>query len=353
MKIAFYAGGSIPVHAATLSERPLGGTETALIRVAEELYKRSHEVTVFTAHKDPPPVSGAPRYLPAHAIHEIKEPFDLLIVVQQWKPLFFPLPAKRLWFWTGDGAEQHSNYGIGDKRIIERTEKLLAVSEYHARTLAAASGFPREKIAVVGNGVHLPYFEGEEVRDPYRIIFSSAPYRGLSLIPEILLRVRDKVPEVTFHSFSGMNLYDGDTPFQGPHVAHYKKVAQVLSAIPGVVLHGPVTQGILAREYMRSTVYLYPCTVPETCCITALEAQAGGCALITSSLGALPESVNKSGIVIQGEPTEKRVLETFAARTIELLNNRALTGSFSHRGRTRACKELGWEHVVDRVESQL
>ena len=61
MRIGFYAGKCIPVHAFSLEQRPLGGTETALIRVSEILAARGHDVTVFTALKDAP--ASNPRYI--------------------------------------------------------------------------------------------------------------------------------------------------------------------------------------------------------------------------------------------------------------------------------------------------
>ena len=350
MKIGFFAESCIPIHAFTLDERPLGGTETGVIRVAEELSRRGHDVTVFTSHKNPPPSN--PKYLPAPMIHKTRD-LDLLVLVQGWKPAFFELPSKRVWFWTGDGPEQYSNYGIGDNRIIQRIELLLTVSNYHADSLTSASGFPRARTIIIGNGVHIPYFDGSEERAKKRLIFSSAPYRGLSFTPDLLLRIRDVHPDVEFYVFSGMNLYDREAPFEGPHVAHFKKVASVLQKIPGCVLHSTVTQRVLAREYMKSSLFFYPCSVPETCCITALEAQAGGCALITSDIGALRETVGDAGVIVSGVPGSPQFMKEFAEKTIELLNNPGLIAECSARGRTRIQSTLGWNHIVDRFESAM
>jgi len=348
MRIAFYAGNSIPIHSGSLDERPLGGTETGLIRVSAELSKRGHEVTVFTAHTSPP--QSIPRYLPAKMIYN-SGPFDIIVLIQEWKGVFFNLPAPRLWVWTGDGAEQFSNYGMGDKRVIEMVDKLLLVSEHHKKTLCGASGFPEEKVSVIGNGVHAPYYEGEEPRSKSRLIFTSAPYRGLHLMPKILLNIRNKFPDLQFHCFSGMNLYDREQPFEGPHVAHYRKVAALLQKIPGVVLHGNVTQNVLAREYMKSGLFVYPNVVPETCCITAMEAQAAGCALVTSALGALPETVGDTGIVVPEDPGSDVFLKSFTESTMKILSNDKLWKMFSEKGRKRIKKEGRWSHVVDRIEA--
>ena len=350
LKIAFYAGSCIPIHAYTLNDRPLGGTETALIRVAAALEARGHEVTVFTSHKVPP--ISKPRYLPAAQVYQHGR-FDLLVLVQEWKGALFNLPAARLWFWTGDGPEQFSNYGFGDKRVVDKIERFIAVSNYHADSLCKESGFPREKASVVGNGVHLEYFAGSETRSRKRLIFTSAPYRGLELVPSLLLEILKTHPDIEFHGYTGMSLYDREKPFEGPHVANFREVASVLEKIKCATLHGNVTQAALAREYMKSTIFFYPATVPETCCITALEAQAAGCSIITSNIGALAETTGSAGIVVGGTPGSKPFMDGFVAAANKLLSDDALFHSTSEAGIAHASKELSWERVTDRFEALL
>ena len=106
MKIAFYPDSCIPFHALTLAERPLGGTETAIIRLAEALQERGHEVTVFTAFENPPP--SACRYLHFKAINSM-EPQDVFISVRGWLPLMAQIPCRKRLYWTGDNSDQIQN----------------------------------------------------------------------------------------------------------------------------------------------------------------------------------------------------------------------------------------------------
>ena len=150
MKICFYAFGSLPIHASSLEERPLGGTETALIRVAEVLAGKGHQVIVVTSHQNPQPFNtqGGPIYIPPQLLSKCGE-FDAFIAVQFWKPILDQIPAKRFYFWTGDGQEQYSNLGIGDPRVVQRLTKMFVVSSWHKATLCQASRFPEEKCVVV------------------------------------------------------------------------------------------------------------------------------------------------------------------------------------------------------------
>lgn len=353
MNIAFYAGNCIPIHQQSLKERPLGGTETALIRLAEVLQRRQHQVTVFTSMKNPPPGDAAgPRYVQSSDVKSYA-PFDVFVLIQDWTPAFLGAPGKRFFFWTGDGWDQYANYGIGDARVPKRIEKLLAVSNWHADTLCERSGYPREQTHVIGNGVHLPYFEGGEERHPNRLIYTSAPYRGLSLVPKIFKELKTKHPEVELEVFAGMNIYDRETEYQGRYVEEYKRIRTALESLPDVRIHGNVTQAALARELMKSSIFIYPNIIFETCCITAIEAQAAGCPVVASATSALPETVGDAGVLIEGTPGSEEYLQDFVSAVSTLLADAEARDQLSHRALIAAEAKYSWEHVADRFESLL
>ncbi len=345
MKIGFFAESCLPVHAGTLLERPLGGTETALIRVAEQLQAKGHEVTVFTSIENPP--VSSPRYLPSREIHNCGT-FDVLVLVKDYRPISFNLPAKKVYFWTGDGPDQFINFGFGDKRVANRLAGMLTVSDWQAQTMCLSSGFPLSKTYYIGNGVHLPYFDGHEKRDRKRLIFASAPYRGLDIAYNAFNELLKQNSELEFHIFAGFDLYNTNSPFSGPMVAQFQKLKQVIATNKRCVLHGNVTQDKLAREYMKSGLLLYPNSVHETCCIVALEAQAGGCPVITSNNSALPETVRDGGIVINGTPGSADYMRELVKMSQTILSDEGLWRRFSEEGRAKIEREYSWEHVAQR-----
>ena len=350
MRIAFFAENCIPIHANTLEERPLGGTETALIRLAEELHRRGHDITVFTSMKNPPP--SEPRYLPSNLVLK-SGVFDLMVLVQDWTPAFLGAPAKRIFYWTGDGWDQYANYGIGDKRVPKKIEWLLAVSEWHADTLSERSGFPRDRVQVIGNGAHLPFFQGEEQRARKRLVYTSAPYRGLDLVPDLYRAIRQEHPDSELHIFAGLDIYDREQKFAGPYVQQYKQLRAVLMTLPNCEVHGNVTQPQLARELMKSSVLLYPNTTFETCCITAIEGQAAGCPVIASANSALPETVGDAGFVIEGEPGSEKYSRDYVDALNKLLSDDELWRQKSESGLARVRETLNWQSVADRFEALL
>jgi len=350
VKIAIYAGRCLPIHAATLAERPLAGTETAVIRIAEQLTYRNHQVTVFTSHTAPP--ASTPRYLPSSAVKS-KEYVDCFIAVKEWMPALFRVPCRKQCFWTGDSYEAYSNFGLGDRRVSRLIDHLLAVSQWQADTLCGESGFPRERAHVIGNGIHLADFLGSEPRGRKRLVYSSAPTRGLALVPPLYLQLKALHPDLELHVFSGFGVYDTDRPYAASLRPRYETTLSELRELPGCYVHGNVLQKELARELMRSAIYFYPNSFLETSCIAAMEAMAAGCVVVTSAAGALPETVGDAGLLVPGVPGSADYQKAFVEATHRLLSDDSLWSELSTRARNRALDQLGWEGCADRLERLL
>src|SRR4051812_6432685 len=95
MRLVFNASYCIPIHAGILNERPIGGTETGVVRVAEGLARSGHTVHVITSHSQPPASApGLPVYLPSAALADIGE-CDAVIAVQDWRSALIPVRTQR------------------------------------------------------------------------------------------------------------------------------------------------------------------------------------------------------------------------------------------------------------------
>jgi len=65
-----------------------------------------------------------------------------------------------------------------------------------------------------------------------------------------------------------------------------------------VFVHDRVSQEQLAIEFLKSDIFLYPTNFKETYCITAVEAMASKCLVVTVDYCGLGEIVKSKGITV-------------------------------------------------------
>jgi glycosyltransferase involved in cell wall biosynthesis len=345
MRIVFIPGSCIPFTGKTLSSRPLGGIETAVIRLAEALDRLGHTVYVVSHAKDIPLTK--PLYIPPHALGDLGA-VDVLVAVRELMPLFLGVPARMKFFWTGDSYDQLQHLGLGDKRVRSTLTGLWAVSEWQADRLCEVSGYPRERSLIVRNGYAAELFSGDEHRARKRLIYSSTPYRGLAILAALFPRILAEHPDAELHVFSGMKVYEGSGSDAARIAEQFRGVFQRLATTPGVTVHGNILQAQLAREFMRSSILAYPNTFEETSCITALEAMAAGCVPVTSARGALPETIGDAGILLDGDPTSAAYGDTFVTCVSELLRDDDLWLRYHRRALERS-RGTSWDAVAAEI----
>ena len=172
-----------------MEKQPLGGTETAIIRLAEALDSLGQDVSVISLLASSP--SSHPSYISIQEASKLKE-VDALIVIRGMRGFKYPFPAKKRFYWTGDSYDCFGSIGLGDKRYMALLDGFFAVSEWHAETVCNTSGFPRQKTFILRNGIRLQEnFAGEEKRRRRNVSsMHGSRERSLIHLPEIYLELK-------------------------------------------------------------------------------------------------------------------------------------------------------------------
>jgi hypothetical protein len=126
----------------TSLEKGIGGSETAVIKLAEEWTKKGWRVTVFGDPINRGEQNGV-LYLPWYYFN-VKDQFNIFI---QWRGTFMAdkISAKKFYV---DLHDVIFSKDYEDK--IKYIDKIFVKSKYHRSLL---SGVPDEKIKIVGNGI--------------------------------------------------------------------------------------------------------------------------------------------------------------------------------------------------------
>lgn len=244
----------------TVRNNPSGGTEKAFVFLGEALAKLGHDVSYITTKEQLTQPTVAPD-----------------VVITQEPELFQAFPKSKKIYWS----HHFSNQPIVQRGAVwvrALADKVVTLSKCHhddwLQNLRLGS-------VIIGHGVWLDEV-ATGVKDPYRLIYASTPFRGLERIPELFRAIKAKEPRATIAICSSMATYG--TPEQD---GQYRALFDELSSIDGVELLGSLNQYELYQQYARASAFFYPCTWPETYCIAMDEAIAHGCSPFVLNVGAL------------------------------------------------------------------
>jgi glycosyltransferase involved in cell wall biosynthesis len=177
----------------------------------------------------------------------------------------------------------------------------MALSEWHKASLMHYHPqLHPDQILITRNGIDPKRFRGRPVeRNMHRAFYSSSPDRGLEVAIKLWPRIRKRVPDAELHVYYGFDNWKKQLAECGDEGLRHvcANLEHGLTHTAGVVYHGRVNQQQLADAQLGSGVWCYPTWFTETSCITAMEAQAAGCHVVTSDRAALKETVFVPGSV--------------------------------------------------------
>lgn len=298
--------------------RPIGGTQSALCYLMMALAARGVKVSLINAEvpHEFAGVRGLSSNFPADAIADA----DALVMVSDPTPasiaqLAAYAPRAKKILWQHHAADQPVVQMLSDPAVVSAWDEIVFVSTWqeaeYLKTFPALAARPRK---ILRNAI-APAFENLFVGLPVlpfkspvpRLAYNSTPFRGLDRLLYGWQQILSAHPSVELQIFSSMKLYNAeDTDY----------IAQILDtarSMPGVTHVGPVAQAELAQALRGTLILSYPNTFPETACIAVMEAMAAGCVVITSDLGALPETLGGHGVLLPIVPDAAQHAQDFAA----------------------------------------
>lgn len=304
--------------------KPLGGSQSAVCYLAGQLAGQGYRVTLLSRNSRPG-VSGrgASLVLPANS----NEWLDLLrglaadvIVVLNaaLPPVLAPLrPHTKLVLWTQHAADQPGVSDLAKAAYRDYWDAFVFVSQWQRGQYQQKFGLAPENCFVLPNAIS-PFFAvgGDPAgKKPFSLAYTSTPYRGLDLLLKMWPEIKAAVPQAELQIFSSQKVYQNQEP--DSHQALYEQAGQM----DGVIYRGAVPQAELAAALGQTAVLAYPNTFPETACIAVMEAMAAGCRVVTSDLGALPETTAGFARLISWENGEEAYCAQFVQAIIAALHD--------------------------------
>ncbi len=343
-----FADDGIQFDGRTIAERPLGGVETSVVFLLEELARRGHEVIARNKCAAPVKHSGVD-WAPIDSdvpYGNMPDTADLYIANRGDKLLPLMPRAKRTVFWIHNPAQYLLKWRYLWK-LWRIKPAIIFIGNYHETT------YPRW--APAGERVVIPYglpdvFRKAETADEPpspRAIFTSNPLRSLSWLLDLwVAEIRPKVPGAELHVFSGPGTYGSAGAAKADPMKVVLDKARALAG-DGVVLRDPLPKKELASELRASRVMLYRGDLNETFCLAIGEAQAVGVPAVVQKLGSVVERVvdGETGFVADDDAA-------FADAAVRLLGDDALWMQ-CHEGALARQRRWGWPEAAAAFEGLI
>lgn len=236
-----------------------------------------------------------------------------------------------------------------EKKLMKRSDALIAVSKYTVDELTELYGIDEEKIHVIYNGVDVEKFKPRTNRAELRrefgleegqkiVLFVGRLYHRKGL--EILLH---SIPPV-LQEFRDVKFVISGTGFKKKE-ERLRKLAKELDIEDHVTFLGYVPDEKLPDLYADSDIFVLP-AIYENFPFAILEAQATGLPVISTKVGGIPEFLvdNENGFVIDpGDSTQ------LTQRVLTLLQDPKLAKEMGDRGRKLIEEKFSWRLITSQV----
>jgi glycosyltransferase involved in cell wall biosynthesis len=330
MRIAFIDPGGWNYAMDAPYERPMGGSISALCYLAPELAQLGHAVTVLNGVRAAAESRGVHlQSLSAARSAAYLNAFDALVLVglAQGRVLRRNVGVTvPMVLWTPHAHDQPAVRELSRQNERWSWTGFAFVSDWQRQCYEKFFQVPREKGRVLRNAVSpafaqdfaqandaAPWFAAGE---PPVLFYTSTPFRGLDVLLRAFPAIRAELPGTRLRVYSSMGVYQ-----IGAADDKYRALYDQCRSMEGVDYIGSVGQSRLAKELAGAAALAYPSTFAETSCIAALEAMAVGAAVLTTRLGALPETTAGLASMVEWQADEGRLAASFAAMAVAALRD--------------------------------
>lgn len=202
----------------------------------------------------------------------------------------YPIQAetdKKLIYWNQLSYDQQSVQFLNTSSFVDQIDAFVFVSHWQAECYRKVYRIPGYKTQVIKNACISSYDRDfQSPIEKVKVCYTSTPWRGLDVLLNSWEEIKPDNCEL--HVFSSTKIYGEE--FSSSNESIYEPLYERARSLPGVIYRGSINNNDLLNELPTFHILAYPCTFEETSCISVIEALSAGLRVITSNLGALPET---------------------------------------------------------------
>ncbi len=305
LNILFIDEVGIPFNGATLYNRGLGGSESAIILLSQELVKIGFGVTVLNHSITKNSNSGIfdnVIYYDFSELDKLSTHYDIVISSRSAKP-FLPSPNNPYKFISNTTYKivwLHDTFCEGDEYlenllVTNHINEIFTLSDFHTNYILNANHGRKRQYEVLKNKVFQTRNGAQKHPVSYNknknnFVYNSSITKGLiPLLTDIWPTIKQNIPSANLTVIGGYyDLPNNDYNEAKEKLLSFKKNNYYKSL--DITFTGIIKQSTIAEILANSGFMIYPAIFPETFGISALESLLYNTPIITCRFGALEET---------------------------------------------------------------
>ena len=211
--------------------------------------------------------------------------------------------------WQHLSYDQDNVKGMLDKQFVNQIDQFVYVSKWQFDKFREYFNTPNDRSIIIRNAIepiaYIPRTESKKLK----LIYTSTPWRGL----EVLLDAIDilKRDDIELDVYSSTVIYGKNFM---PNA--FDNLFNRCRATKNVIYRGYALNKAIRNAVQQAHIFSYPSVFEETSCLSAIEAGAAGCRIVTTDYGALPETCDVYANYVAYNSDRKKLAQDYA----EVLN---------------------------------
>ena len=187
--------------------------------------------------------------------------------------------------WVHHFVNQKEIQNLGSKDYVDKLDWIVFNSNWNFEKYVYQFKIPESKSIVIRNAIEKIDFE-KKPKDKISLIYHTTPWRGLVHLLKVFKNLN--LENVELNVCSSTIIYG--KKFDDQLGKKYENIFNECKNTKNVNYFGFLENKKIIELLKNMHIFSHPSIWPETSCISAIEAMASGCEVITTNLGALYET---------------------------------------------------------------
>jgi glycosyltransferase involved in cell wall biosynthesis len=175
-------------------------------------------------------------------------------------------------------------------------DAFVYVSHWQYQRFQQIFKHPFQKGHVIKNAIDPIEYKPKDKDGKLKLIYTSTPWRGLDVLLEVWKNLNRN--DVELHVYSSTKIY-GSGFEASDDAKEWEPLLEHTANTKGVTYHGYATNDKVRKALQEAHIFTYPSTFEETSCLSMIEAGAAGLSLVSTNLGALPETGSEFATLVE------------------------------------------------------